>query len=74
MLWLNNTVPSAAKPAEVPTRCTVTYIPLPATAGASTVNVIAEASHIKNKQTKNLPAFPGSCTAVVVTALQIVQW
>lgn len=64
MLWLNNTVPSVAKLAEVPVHHAVTYVLLPAAAGASTVNVIAEVSHVKNKQTKSSYisvwcAFPG---------------
>lgn len=64
MLQLNNTVPSATKPAEVPTYHAVTYVLFPAVVGASTVNVIAEVSHIKNKEIKSSYvsvwcAFPG---------------
>jgi len=39
--------------AEVPTCHAVAKVQLPATAQASTVNLIAEVSHIKNKQTKS---------------------
>lgn len=51
--------------------CTLTYVLLSATAGASTVNIIPEMSHVKNKLTKKSSCLP--YTAVAVTALQTVQ-
>lgn len=64
MLWLNNTVPSVANLARVPTHHALTYVLLPAAAGASTVNITAGVSHVKKEVNKIFYvsvwcAFPG---------------